>query len=96
MTTNMVDERTEEKVLERLEVYYTNFREEMQTLPSVDIYDYEYKIFSVEEIHETLINAYEFTKLQAAAILKCKENIFEKSIRNGLSGTVHNTMRFAV
>ena len=78
MTINMVDERNEEKVLERLEVDYTNFREEMQALPSADVYDYAYKIFSVEEIHEILINTYEFTKLQADAILNCKENIFER------------------
>lgn len=45
MTTNMVDEKTEEKALERLAVDYTNFREEMQTLPSADVYDYAYKIF---------------------------------------------------
>ena len=78
MTMNMADERIEDKVLKRLETDYTNFREEIQALPSVDVYEYAYKIFSVEEIHEILINAYEFTKLQADAILNCKENIFER------------------
>ena len=78
MMTNMADERTEEKVFERLEEDYVSFREKIQAMDSPDVYDYAYKIYSVEEIYEILINAYEFTELQANAILNCKENILEK------------------
>lgn len=75
---NIMDEKIEEKIFEKIDTDYVNFRKEMQALDSPDVYDYAYKIYSIEEIYEILINAYEFTKLQADAILNCKENILEK------------------
>ncbi len=75
---NIIDKRMEEKVFEKIETDYVNFREEMQALDSSDVYDYAYKIYAIEEIYEILINAYEFTELQIETILNCKENILEK------------------
>ena len=68
---NAINKRIEEKVFEKIDTDYVDFRE-----PSV--YDYAYKIYAIEEIYEILINAYEFTGSQADAILNCKENILEK------------------
>ena len=75
---NTINKRIEEKVFEKIDTDYVNFREEMQSLDSSDVYDYAYKIYAIEEIYEILINACEFTKLQADAILNCKENILEE------------------
>ncbi|MCI9625641.1 MAG: DUF3848 domain-containing protein [Clostridia bacterium] len=68
----------EEKVFEKIDTDYVDFREGMQALDSLDVYDYAYKIYAIEEIYGVLTESYEFTKLQAEAILNCKENIFEK------------------
>ena len=73
-----INKRLEEKVFEKIDTDYVDFREGMQALDSPDVYDYAYKIYAIEEIYGVLTESYEFTKLQAEAILNCKENIFER------------------
>lgn len=75
---NIIDKRMEEKVFEKIDTDYVDFREGMQALDSPDVYDYSYKIYAIEEIYGLLTESYEFTKLQADAILNCKENILEE------------------
>ena len=75
---NAINKRIEEKVFEKIDTDYVDFRERMQALDSPSVYDYAYKIYAIEEIYEILINAQEFTGTQGDAILNCKENILEE------------------
>lgn len=68
----------EDLAIQKIENAYEEFKSETLSLPTLDIYDRAYKIFSVEEIYMVLVNGYAFDKDDIERILSFSGNILEQ------------------
>lgn len=67
-----------ERVLHKVNEAYDEFRQEMFDKPAAELYEYAYKIYTINEIYEILQNGYEFLPQIAKTILDFKGNILEQ------------------
>lgn len=67
-----------DKVLQKINDAYTAFKNDMLSLPPLELYDHAYKIFSIAEIYLILINGYDFTEEMVNRILLFQGNILEQ------------------
>lgn len=67
-----------ELVIKKIEDAYTDFEIEMISMTAKEVYDYSYKIYSIKEIFEILINGYDFSNEVMNSILEFKGNILEQ------------------
>ena len=68
----------EEMVIQKIEDAYTEFKNEMLSLPPTEMFDRAYKIFSVEEIYMILVNGYPFDEEDYEKILSFRGNILKQ------------------
>lgn len=67
-----------DRVYQRIDRDYEEFKNEIISKPSEEVYENAYKIFSVNEFHGILSSAEGFTDEQSDCILKFKGNILEQ------------------
>lgn len=65
-------------VIKKIEDDYSDFEMGMLALNSTEVYDFAYKIYSIKEFFEILINGYDFSNEAMNAILEFKGNILEQ------------------
>ncbi len=63
------------RVFQKIDNAYAEFKKNMLSLSSEEVYDYAYKISCIEEIYEILLNGYEFSSEEVRNILRFKGNI---------------------
>lgn len=66
------------RVIQRIENDYAEFKKELLSLNSTEIYDRSYKIFCIEEIYIILMNGYEFTGEMIKRILSFRGNVLKQ------------------
>lgn len=67
-----------ERVLHKINAAYDEFRQEMFDMSASEVYEYAYKIYTINEIYTILQNGYSFSPKVAQSILAFEGNILEQ------------------
>lgn len=66
------------RVFQKIENDYAEFKEEMTYLSPEEVFEYAYKIYSITEIYYILTNAYNYTSADVKTVLNFKGNFLEQ------------------
>ncbi len=66
------------RVFQKIENDYAEFKEEMTQLSPEEVFEYAYKIYSITEFYYILTNAYNYTSADVKTVLNFKGNFLEQ------------------
>lgn len=66
------------RVFQKIENDYAEFKEEMSQLSSEEVFEYADKIYSITEIYYILVNSYDYSSDDVKTVLKFKGNFLEQ------------------
>ncbi len=66
------------RVFQKIENDYAEFKEEMTYLSPEEVFEYAYKIYCITEIYYILTNAYNYSSADVKTVLNFKGNFLEQ------------------
>lgn len=66
------------RVFQKIENDYAEFKEEMTQLSPEEVFEYAYKIYCITEFYYILTNAYNYTSADIKTVLNFKGNFLEQ------------------
>ena len=82
------------RVFQKIENDYAEFKEEMTQLSPEEVFEYAYKIYSITEIYYILTNSYDHSSADIKTVLNFKGNFLEQVYQEWLDVESSNQDEF--